>query len=122
VSGSLAQPVIAGSIAVKGFKIAEGPDQISITDGTYFLGGPGSGGTSLVLHATGVTGGDPFDGYIYGTLADKHFTWGPEVTDALAGGADVSASPALPTLPLWPAPVGADTTQPTIPPLTPARR
>ena len=99
ISGSLAQPAITGSIAVKGFKIAEGPDQLSIAEGTFFLNPADTASSALALHATGVTGGDPFDGYIYGTLADKHFTWGPDLTATLAGHADLSVN-VLPAQPL----------------------
>ena len=31
--------------------------------------------------------------FLYGTLADKHFTWPPEITTALAGAVDASTPP-----------------------------
>jgi len=100
ISGSLAQPAISGSIAVKGFTIAEGPDRLTIADGSFFLNPADPAACALVLHATGVTGGDRFEGYIHGTLADKHFTWGPALTATLAGQADFSETAALPAPPL----------------------
>lgn len=100
VSGSIAQPAISGSLGVKGFTIAEGPDNVSIHDGSFFLNATDPPSSALVLHTTGVAGGDSFDGYIFGTLADKKFTWGPDLTAALAGQADFSAVPAPSTKPL----------------------
>jgi hypothetical protein len=94
ISGSIGRPAISGSIAVKGFTVAEGPDHASITGGTFFLNAPNPAATPLVLHATGIAGGDAFDGYIYGTVAEKHFTWGPEVTTALAGESEPAPMPA----------------------------
>jgi len=100
ISGSLAQPAISGSIAVKRITVIEGPDEISITDGAFFLNPANPAATALVLHSSGATGGDSFDGYIYGTLAEKHFTWNPDLTSLLARTADLSPVPAAPAQPL----------------------
>ena len=37
-----------------------------------------------------------FDGYIYGTLAEKYCTWAPSLTALLEGHADPSAIPLQP--------------------------
>jgi hypothetical protein len=94
ISGSLAHPAISGSIAVKGFSITEGPGQIAIAGGAFFLNPVDPAATSLVLRTSGVAGGAPFDGYIFGTLAQKHFTWSPRLTAILAGSATLSPIPA----------------------------
>jgi hypothetical protein len=94
ISGSLAHPAISGSIALKGFSMTEGPDQIAIAGGAFFLNPVDPAATSLVLRTSGVAGGDPFDGYIFGTLAQKHFTWSPRLTAILAGSATPSPIPA----------------------------
>jgi hypothetical protein len=100
ISGSLAQPMVAGSIAVKGFTVTESPDKISIADGSFFLDPPNPAATALALHATGVAGGNAFDGYIVGTLAEKHFTWAPAITAILAGVMDLAPASPMPPPPL----------------------
>ena len=94
VSGSLAQPILSGSIDVKGFSMTQGPNELSIVGGTFFLS-PAT--PAFVMHAAGSAGADIFDGYVFGSLAEKHFTWSPDITAALAGHADLVAMPALPT-------------------------
>jgi hypothetical protein len=96
IGGSVAQPAISGRIDVKGFTVTEGSDKISIPDGTFFLNPADPPSAGLILHATGVTGGSSFDGYIYGTLLQKQFTWDPEITAELAGGTPLPSAPALP--------------------------
>ena len=93
VSGSLARPAISGSVAIKGIDITDDPDHITITDGAFFLNPAHPEQTALALHASGMAQYQPFDGYLYGTLADKHFTWPPEITTALAGAVDTSTPP-----------------------------
>jgi hypothetical protein len=83
-------------VTVKGFSITEGPDALAINNGTIFVNSGDPAATALALHATGVTGGDAIDGYIFGRLADKHFTWAPEVTAALAGQTEPAPEPAAP--------------------------
>jgi autotransporter translocation and assembly factor TamB len=85
ITGSLARPVVAGTIAVKGFSIADGSNGLTIADGTYYLNPADPAASALVLRASGVAAGEAFDGYIYGTLARKYFTWDPDVTAALSG-------------------------------------
>jgi len=100
VSGSLARPAISGSIDVNGFTVTKGPDRLSIASGTVLLNPADPASSTLVLHATGNAGADDIDGYIFGTLADKHFTWDPNITAALAGHTDLAALPALASQPL----------------------
>jgi autotransporter translocation and assembly factor TamB len=99
ITGSMAQPAVSGNISLKGFTIAQGPDKLTISNGAFFLNTADPGASALAVHAMGTAGGDSFDGYIFGTLADKHFTWGPEITAALSGHADLSAPPAAPAQP-----------------------
>jgi len=91
ISGSIAQPSISGSVDLKNFTISEGPDKLTVADGTFYINQPDPASAVLALHATGVTAGDSFDGYLFGTLADKYFTWPPAVTAALAGHPDASS-------------------------------
>ncbi len=88
ISGSLGKPAIAGSIGVGGFGVTEGPIHVSLLDGTFFLNPVDPAASGLVLLATASTGQHGFEGYIFGTLTDKKFTWGPLQTAALAGPAD----------------------------------
>ena len=101
ISGSLGQPIVAGNIGLQGFDLSEGPDKISIVGGTFFLSQTKPGASSMSVRAIGITGGEPFDGYVFGTLTEKHFTWGPEITAMLAG--------AEPPTPSWVAPPPAKT-------------
>ncbi|HEX4086139.1 MAG TPA: hypothetical protein VHY22_14585 [Chthoniobacteraceae bacterium] len=94
VTGAIGKPALAGEIGIHGFSIAEGPDKATIPDGTFYLNPGHSPGISL--HAAGVAGGDPFDGYIFGTLAEKYCTWSPETTDALAGYVDTALPDTMP--------------------------
>ena len=102
LAGSLAHPTVSGNIAFKGFTITEGPDKLAISDGAIFLNPRDPPASTLTLHAAGVAGDDDFDGYIYGSLAFKHFTWDGHITDSLAGkpGPATPAAPAPRTLPL----------------------
>ena len=93
LSGSIAQPSISGRIDVRGFTMTEGPDQLSIAGGTIILG---STAPNLALHATGTAASESFDGYIFGPLTDKHFTWAPGITATLAGHSDLATLPPLP--------------------------
>jgi len=98
VSGHPAQPILSGSATVKGITITEGLESLTVSDGTFFLNPANPAGTSLVLRASGSAAGTPFDGYLFGTLAEKQFTWPPEITMALAG-ADESTIPGTPPSP-----------------------
>jgi autotransporter translocation and assembly factor TamB len=98
ISGSLGQPVISGSVDVKGFAITEGPDSLALAGGTFILNPADPAASALALHATGVAGGRGFDGYIYGTLAAKQFTWDLDQTLALAGSAEFSTSAPMPAM------------------------
>ncbi len=104
ITGSIAKPAVSGNIGVKGFTIAQGLDKITIADGTYYLNPASPANPALALHANGIAGGEDFDGYIRGTLTDKHFTWSQGLTKMLAGYADATAAPTLPTPPISPAP------------------
>ncbi len=123
ISGPISHPVLNGKIDVQGFQVTEGPDSLAIAGGAFFLS-PASP-TALALRATGVTGGNPFDGYIYGTLADKHFTWPANITSILAGNAAPSPIPSAPAQPLslgagvTPAPAHALDPAPSPPPAKP---
>lgn len=119
VTGSLSSPVVTGKLDVAGFSLQEGPDTMSIVDGTYFLNPTNPLATALVLHAKGSAGAMGYDGYILGTLSGKLFSWGPEVTEAFGAAAagppsgiepvhfsldvDVPPRPASVTLPPGPA-------------------
>ncbi len=85
VSGSISKPAISGSVTVR--TSLHGPDEGDFidTDGTFFLDPADPSNTTLAIRASGMTEYQIFDGYLYGTLADKHFTWPPEITTALAG-------------------------------------
>jgi hypothetical protein len=93
VGGQLAGPVIHGSVTVKGIDITDAPDHLTITDGAFFLNPADPAQTALAIHASGMADYEPFDGYFYGTLADKHFTWPPEITTTLAGAVDPGTPP-----------------------------
>lgn len=93
ITGSPGRPEISGSLEVEGFTLSEGPDQLTISKGTFLLNSADPERTAMVLHANGVAGGEPFDGYIFGRLMEKHFTWGPRITAELMGEADFSATP-----------------------------
>jgi hypothetical protein len=96
ISGSLARPAISGSIDVQGFDMIEGPDRLTIGNGTFFLNQANPAASALVLLVVENTGDHGFAGYIFGTLMNKHFTWGPDQTAMLAGPADLSSLAPLP--------------------------
>ncbi|MGA3171154.1 MAG: hypothetical protein ABSE62_09075 [Chthoniobacteraceae bacterium] len=92
VTGSIAHPILSGKIDVKGFSLTEGTNSLNVPAGMFYL--TPSAAVSLALRATGTAGGQTFDGYIYGMIGDKEFTWDPGVTTALTGkGAAPKASP-----------------------------
>ncbi len=99
LTGSLSHPAISGSVTVKGLSLSErmaigdSADFMTISDATFFLNPADPAGTALTMHASGMVEYQPFEGYLYGTLADKHFTWPPEITTALAGAVDVTSPP-----------------------------
>ncbi len=100
LTGSLANPAVTGNIAFKDLKIAEAADTLNIAGGSIYLNPKDPRTSALSLHATGFAGGNDFDGYIYGSLGFKHFTWDSHVTEALAGVTDHATPPALAPHPL----------------------
>ncbi len=95
LSGSIARPILSGSIGVQGFGMTAGPDLLTVVDGGFFLNQANPGNPGLVMLVAETTGDHGFNGYIFGTLMDKHFTWGPDQTALLAGPRDLSPIPPL---------------------------
>ncbi len=100
ISGSLGRPIVSGRVDFSGFNITEGPDHLWIEEGTFFLNPEDPAATRLIVQAAEETDHHGFDGYIAGTLADKHFSWGPDATAKLAGLPDLSTTPALDAPPI----------------------
>ena len=102
LSGSLSRPAISGSLTVKDLAIDEQlditdtTDSIMIAGGTFVLDPANPLNTALAIHGSGMVEYQPFDGWLYGTVADKHFTWPPEITTALAGTVKMSTPPFKP--------------------------
>jgi hypothetical protein len=105
LSGSFAHPAISGSINVKGLSLDQQRwnldiwESINISDATFFLNPADPASTALVMHISGFAYTPYLDGWLYGTLADKHFTWPPEVTAWLAAVVDLMAPSPFKPLP-----------------------
>ena len=112
LGGTIIHPTLTGSFALRDFTVTEGSARMTITNGSFTLNPSNPAATALNLHATGsmesqsqrlwgdsglapLLPSEPFDGYIYGTLARKRFTWNPQVTARLARPEQVSPIPPL---------------------------
>jgi hypothetical protein len=95
ISGPASAPRISGKLNVSG-SVTDGADELNISSGTFFINSIGQP-PSLVLMCSGDVGGQVFEGYIYGNVMDKKFSWAPDRFSPLPDAPPIFAPAPIPS-------------------------